>query len=193
MEKIYDRFAANLTVLWTDLLTEDDDPNRFQFWEHEWKKHGSCSKMKPEDYFEATLAVRSKIHLVQALDRQDIVPNDEGSYRTGDLESAIQKVHGVKPAVVCKSMNKKHYLTEIHMCTDLNFGVSVGFLTKIRIPNSHHRGAGRNTSNHSPRFPDSLASISFSAILPPHSSSTVHTHIQQDVDTSSSSPLVFKM
>lgn len=76
------------------------------FWEHEWKKHGSCaeeltafdSELK---YFKQGLVWNKQYNLNDMLEAQGIVPNNTKPYKAEDFENAINAYIGVKAIIHC--------------------------------------------------------------------------------------------
>ncbi|KAG2486449.1 hypothetical protein HYH03_014896 [Edaphochlamys debaryana] len=87
------------------------------FWEHEWSKHGTCAlDVLPSEhkYFKTVLALHAQYDLEAALAAARILPSRTASYRTADLERAVQAAHGARPQLHCSD----GALSEVWMCLD---------------------------------------------------------------------------
>lgn len=79
---------------------------------HQWRKHGSCSGLAPEAYFNATGAARAKLRIPPALD----APRETIRYAPLEIERAFAEANpGLRPdmmAVTCE----RGLLEEIRIC-----------------------------------------------------------------------------
>ncbi|GLJ44077.1 hypothetical protein SUGI_0919270 [Cryptomeria japonica] len=92
--------------------------NGHQFWGHEWEKHGTCSlNLDQYEYFNKTLALRSKIDLLSALKSAGIKP-DGGDYSVSDIKEAIRNAIGEEGVNCNVSEEGEYQLKEIYVCVD---------------------------------------------------------------------------
>jgi ribonuclease T2 len=56
-----------MTQYWPDVQYAINDPEYPQFWEHEWSKHGTCSGLSQDDYFQATVNLAKSFGTPQSL------------------------------------------------------------------------------------------------------------------------------
>eukprot|EP00428_Durinskia_dybowskii_P067542 CAMPEP_0170369260 /NCGR_PEP_ID=MMETSP0117_2-20130122/7888_1 /TAXON_ID=400756 /ORGANISM="Durinskia baltica, Strain CSIRO CS-38" /LENGTH=202 /DNA_ID=CAMNT_0010623967 /DNA_START=169 /DNA_END=777 /DNA_ORIENTATION=- len=52
---------------WPDVQYVVTDPEYPQFWEHEWTKHGTCSGLSQDDYFQTTINLAKSFGTPQCL------------------------------------------------------------------------------------------------------------------------------
>lgn len=97
------------------------------FWQHEWKKHGTCSTLqkKPLDFFELGLQIRKRINLDAILKAANIVPDDKKFYTAADFNNTIFASLNAYPELMFEARRglKGHkgglyYLLEIRVCLD---------------------------------------------------------------------------
>ncbi|PON58321.1 Ribonuclease T2-like [Parasponia andersonii] len=94
--------------------------NGTKFWAHEWNKHGTCSKsvLDQHDYFQATLNLKKKVDLLQALQTAGIEPNGT-FYKLDNIGEAIKNGIGYTPGITCNGDASGHsQLHEIYFCVD---------------------------------------------------------------------------
>jgi len=85
----------------------------FEFWNRQWKDHGSCSGMKIFDFFRLALDIYGRNDLKAILDDAGILRGV--NYKSNYIISVISRSVGVKPQLVC-SNNIKIHLIEIRFC-----------------------------------------------------------------------------
>ncbi|QCD92626.1 ribonuclease T2 [Vigna unguiculata] len=87
--------------------------NDLKFWSRQWIDHGSCSNMKPFDFFNLALDIYRRNNLTAILENAGISPG--GEYPINDFISAISTSIGVKPQIKCSRQYPNH-LVEIRLC-----------------------------------------------------------------------------
>nr|XP_022287332.1 ribonuclease T2-like isoform X2 [Crassostrea virginica] len=87
---------VQLAKLWPNLKASST--NR-EFWEREWKKHGSCSSLTIEQYFEKVIQLATLYNIYNILEKNSIKPSSKIHYTDKDISESIQKVTGYKPNV----------------------------------------------------------------------------------------------
>jgi len=67
------------------MLTDQD------FWQNEWRKHGTCTtfQVKPWNYFALGLEIHKRINLDAIQKAANIVPDDKKYYKIEDFNSTI--------------------------------------------------------------------------------------------------------
>ncbi|XP_006344267.1 intracellular ribonuclease LX-like [Solanum tuberosum] len=94
--------------------------NGTRFWSHEWKKHGTCSlsMLDMHSYFQAALALKEKVNLLQILKNAGIQPNG-GFYNLEAIKKAIEKGIEHTIGVECNiDLNGNSQLFEVYICVD---------------------------------------------------------------------------
>ncbi|KAK7362333.1 hypothetical protein VNO77_04443 [Canavalia gladiata] len=94
--------------------------NGIQFWTHEWEKHGTCSEsfLNQHDYFEASLNLKQRANLLQALTNAGIQP-DGGSYSLSSIKGAIKNAIGYTPFIECNVHSSRNsQLYQVYLCVD---------------------------------------------------------------------------
>ncbi|KAK9707231.1 hypothetical protein RND81_07G181900 [Saponaria officinalis] len=102
-----------------------------KFWLHEWNKHGTCSKSVLDEipYLQAAINLKSKINLLQALEKAGIRP-DNREYALGSIKQAISSAFGFDPWIQCNQNSQgNNQIWQISLCVD-NTGNNL-----IRCPN----------------------------------------------------------
>ncbi|PON58317.1 Ribonuclease T2-like, partial [Parasponia andersonii] len=94
--------------------------NGTKFWAHEWTKHETCSEsvLDQHDYSQATLNLKKKADLLQALKNAGIEPNGT-FYKLDNIREAIENGIGYTPGITC-NVDASGYtqLHEIYLCVD---------------------------------------------------------------------------
>jgi ribonuclease T2 len=91
-----------------------------EFWRHEWEKHGTCSRLYLEQYFQNTISLRDSIDLHGALKTAGIHPNGS-DYSLTDITNAIRHRTGKHPRITCnENLVGKSQLFEVYLCVELD-------------------------------------------------------------------------
>nr|XP_022290356.1 ribonuclease-like storage protein [Crassostrea virginica] len=115
--EISESARVQLAKLWPNLNASS---NNEQFWEREWKKHGSCSSLTIEQYFEKVIQLATLYNIYNILEKNSIKPSSKIYYTDKDISESIQKVIGYRPKV--HSTKKEPFLvSEIRFCFDQAF------------------------------------------------------------------------
>uniref|UniRef100_A0A0E0EER9 Uncharacterized protein n=1 Tax=Oryza meridionalis TaxID=40149 RepID=A0A0E0EER9_9ORYZ len=65
-----------------------------EFWSHEWKKHGTCSKLTQYGYFEAALKLEKLTNnLTKILADRGVGPSDVNTYTFRKISDALNQGH----------------------------------------------------------------------------------------------------
>lgn len=105
---------TKLETLWPAL---DKRKKNEDFWEHEWNKHGSCSKLGFENYFKETLALANKYNFGRILDQYEVLQNER--IKVDNIKNAVRNITGRIPIVKTKCLNNKKSLFEIEICLNV--------------------------------------------------------------------------
>jgi len=103
--------------------------NGYDFWSHEWDKHGTCaesdSSMDSEfNYFQSAINLVNKYQAEAALSSAGITPTFDSSYDTNDVISALLKSFGVHPLLTCQHVDDVGWcLDMVEFCITPNFAV----------------------------------------------------------------------
>ncbi|XP_068637832.1 ribonuclease 1-like [Aristolochia californica] len=103
---------------WPTLACPSSDG--FQFWEHEWEKHGTCSEsvLSQYQYFQTALGLKQKANLLQILQDAGIEP-DGGFYSEEAINDAIKGGIGYPPGIDCNvDEGGNRQLYQIYLCVD---------------------------------------------------------------------------
>ena len=89
---------------WPNIKSNSNAPEYYDFWEHEWIKHGTCSGLSQLDYFASALDSYVPTPGLIKLAEGDQVP-----------KSALLSAYGGSRmvALVCDA---RHYLSEVRVC-----------------------------------------------------------------------------
>jgi len=96
--------VPELWVGWYDFQS-----NGFDFWSHEWDKHGTCAENdSPLDsefnYFSMALKLIEQYNPLKALQAANITASDSYWYSLTDIETAVSDYYGVTPNISCQSV-----------------------------------------------------------------------------------------
>ncbi|KAL9226209.1 hypothetical protein vseg_002047 [Gypsophila vaccaria] len=91
-----------------------------KFWLHEWNKRGTCSKslLDRDAYLRASINLKNKVNLLQALSKAGIRP-DNRFYTLDSINRAISNAFGFEPWVACnQNVQGNSQLWTIALCAD---------------------------------------------------------------------------
>lgn len=124
----------DLKEYWTN-VEANTKPN--SFWEHEWKKHGTCASILPQfdsvtNYFTKGLKLNKNYDLVTILESNGVVPNTNG-YTLQDVYNTIKNSTGKEPSIQCVTdkNTKESFMSEIRLC----FNKTLDLIGKIFFNN----------------------------------------------------------
>eukprot|EP00161_Ancyromonas_sigmoides_P019005 TRINITY_DN531_c0_g1_i1.p2 TRINITY_DN531_c0_g1~~TRINITY_DN531_c0_g1_i1.p2 ORF type:complete len:302 (-),score=142.39 TRINITY_DN531_c0_g1_i1:25-843(-) len=115
-----------LNAEWTDF----EQPGTTEFWEHEWKKHGSCAGSELPNleselgYFNTTLALLKRTPITAALKAAGVEPSWSRTLAPEDITTPLTKALGF-PLITCTYDEKGNgmLLRWIELCYNLNLEV----------------------------------------------------------------------
>ncbi|KAI5679023.1 hypothetical protein M9H77_09973 [Catharanthus roseus] len=89
-----------------------------KFWAHEWERHGTCSLLNENNYFQAALDLKEKANLLQVLKDARIEPNGD-FYSLESIKEAIRKGLGYTSFVQCNvDIWQNQQLYQVYLCVD---------------------------------------------------------------------------
>ncbi|XP_078340587.1 ribonuclease T2-like isoform X2 [Crassostrea virginica] len=109
---IFQSIRAQLAKLWPNLNASS---NNEQFWKQEWKKHGSCSSLTIEQYFEKAIQLATLYNIYNILEKNSIKPSSKIYYTDKEISESIQKVTGYKPKVHSTKMEDFRMFWDVFM------------------------------------------------------------------------------
>ncbi|PSC71813.1 RING finger 10 [Micractinium conductrix] len=91
------------------------------FWEHEWRRHGTCASCISTDrstFVDAAMRLHEQYDLDAAFGKAGIVPSDTATYTPQQLAAAVKAATGATPILVCfKDFRLGRWLLEeVRMC-----------------------------------------------------------------------------
>ncbi|XP_051168047.1 ribonuclease Oy-like [Leptopilina boulardi] len=117
-----DNIRDKLEIKWRSAL----DKMGYDFWKHEWDKHGTCSirlnSMNTiEKYFYMGLKLNKIYDIQYILERSNIIPGRR--YPISKILNALDEKLGVLPQVTCirGGKDKDQFLEEVRICMDKEF------------------------------------------------------------------------
>lgn len=121
---------GDMTTYWGSLIGHNSNT---WFWTHEWSKHGTCSKMEQEDYFNSTLLARKRYDPLPALAAGGVVPSATSPYSADTIMDAFQASYGFKPMLGCRSHRGHQLLSEMGLCLNKTLGLDNCHSSVMRI------------------------------------------------------------
>ncbi|KAF7287298.1 ribonuclease X25 isoform X2 [Rhynchophorus ferrugineus] len=117
---------------WTNV---EANTKQNSFWEHEWKKHGTCASILPQfdsvtNYFSRGLKFNKDYNLSTILESNGVVPNNNG-YNLQDVYNTIMNSTGKEPSIQCVTdkNTKESFISEIRICLNKTLDLIVTGLT----------------------------------------------------------------
>ncbi|KAJ7961964.1 Ribonuclease, partial [Quillaja saponaria] len=112
-------FYNDLVNSWPNLKNGQDN---YSFWKHEWTKHGVCSRLKPNKYFEfAIMAYKSLPPLLEKL-HPTIRPGH--NYSLNLLHAESSKIYQKSVEINCNNRGAQHQFFEVFICFHLRGSIS---------------------------------------------------------------------
>ena len=128
--KNLDPIRDQLLDVWPNLEPHRDVES---LWQHEWQKHGTCTKNKQFNYFNDTLGLYKTFPIYDWLKESEIVPSDDRTYNVKQFNDVFARKLGHTVYLWCptslsdvenshKTQNEKksHKITEIRICISRN-------------------------------------------------------------------------
>ncbi|XP_062083701.1 ribonuclease 1-like [Humulus lupulus] len=86
------------------------------FWNHEWKKHGTCSKKELGrfKYFDTCLRLKDQTNILKKLELKNIIANGS-EYKKNDIEKALRQGDAI-PQLKCNNAAGYVQLEEVMFC-----------------------------------------------------------------------------
>lgn len=116
---------SQLCQFWPNLYRDSDFYN---FWTHEWCKHGTCAVTlldlnSEEKYFQKGMDLRSTYDLFGILKSAGIVPKDDTTYQYSEFLSTLHGGLNTTPKMMCvyDKHTKAQYIAEIEFCIGKDF------------------------------------------------------------------------
>nr|XP_022287576.1 ribonuclease T2-like [Crassostrea virginica] len=103
---------VQLAKLWPNLKASS---NNGKFWKRQWKRHGSCSSLTMERYFEKVIQLATLYNIYNILEENSIKPSAKKYYTDKEISESIQKVTGYTPEVNSTG-DEPFLLSEIRFC-----------------------------------------------------------------------------
>ncbi|XP_035153031.1 ribonuclease T2 isoform X2 [Callithrix jacchus] len=102
-ETVCEDLLPEMKEYWPDLIHLF--PNRSSFWNHEWRKHGTCAAQvdalnSQRKYFGRTLELYRELDLNSVLLKLGIKPS-VNYYQVADFKDALARVYRVIPKIHC--------------------------------------------------------------------------------------------
>jgi len=109
--------VASLDRSWPTLSCKNR--RSFEFWSYEWKKHGTCSNLEPQDYFARALAFKARHDRAAILADAGIVPSDTETYPVSSVRDAIAQGTGFVANLECnRDADGEAQLFQVYQCVD---------------------------------------------------------------------------
>jgi len=105
----YDR----MITYWPNVEVAEGDPDYDQFWEHEWTKHGTCSGLSQEAYFNQTIALYEKLGS----------PSDVGNAVGGTISAEAVRNDFGGPSRCTLQCESGKYLEGVFTCWNESNGI----------------------------------------------------------------------
>jgi len=108
--------VGNLWVYWYDYQGDG-----FEFWSHEWDKHGTCAESLTSldnefNYFSEALNLMENFNVMNALQSAGITPSNSQTYTETQIVTAVYNTFGVKPLLSCTNVTGGIGLDYVQFC-----------------------------------------------------------------------------
>ncbi|CAL5212144.1 unnamed protein product [Lathyrus oleraceus] len=113
---LVDDMDTKLNKVWPSLTG-----NNKKFWNQEWKRHGTCSKMSSVNYFNHAIVLYEKNNIKDIL-KKPLTPGGAaaltpgGAANSADIQMLIKSVTGFEPQLDCEKNSAD--LLEVRLCFD---------------------------------------------------------------------------
>lgn len=110
-----------MQIMWPNL----HNGNNLQFWEKQWKAHGTCSGKGVTEYFTKAIELSDQYNIMQILSNKTITPSNEKKYHILEIRSVIRQHSKRWPTIVQRKVNGNGnpWLFEIRICFDREYNV----------------------------------------------------------------------
>ena len=107
------------------------EPKRTEdsLWQHEWAKHGTCTKTKQIDFFNTTLNLYKDFPIYEWLKESNILPSNDKTYNVSQFAEVLsKKLNGLSVVITCpsslsetqQSKGTPYTIKEIRICINRN-------------------------------------------------------------------------
>ncbi|PRP81440.1 hypothetical protein PROFUN_10970 [Planoprotostelium fungivorum] len=95
----------------------------YQFWKHEWDKHGTCAETDPligneRGFFQTAINLHKQMAVKKMLTSKGIVPSDTQQYQTADIKRDIKSLFGVNAVLGCSKSHMGNSINDLLFCFD---------------------------------------------------------------------------
>ncbi|KAF7260722.1 hypothetical protein EG68_01975 [Paragonimus skrjabini miyazakii] len=118
-QNVLEPIIDQLNEMWPDVLNSEDP---FDFWKHEWYKHGRCA-IEDEligdelGYFNVSLGLKKRTPILQVLLQEGIEPSNYTVHKAEDIIAKLHKGFGTLPILSCMKKHKETAkLLEVRVC-----------------------------------------------------------------------------
>lgn len=109
---------TDLSNQWTDVQAKSD---RYQFWEYEWRKHGTCASFDSvSEYFRRGLLWQEATSLAHVFRTSGLHPSNDNFYDFNDFFEAVSRQVGTKALIKCHQSRGRSLLHEVRICYSKN-------------------------------------------------------------------------
>ena len=111
---------STMTQYWPDVKYSTDSPDYDSFWEHEWTKHGTCTGLTQQDYFNQV------INLAKLAGTPSLISSNVGGSPVN--ANSLREAYGGS-SYVSLQCNGGSYLVGTYTCYNRNTDGTVGAQT----------------------------------------------------------------
>ncbi|XP_064402855.1 ribonuclease Oy-like [Halichondria panicea] len=112
--------VPQLVSKWTNILNHT---GFFDFWKHEYLKHGTCSGLSEYNFFSKVLDIYNQLApLGNVFQNAGVVPDNKRGYSVDKLGTALSAQFGVSPVLQCTtSKGGVQILDQIELCLSMDW------------------------------------------------------------------------